>query len=171
MKFINVFLVSLLLTVSTNLYAQDYEVPKDYTLKVAEDYVKYEKDVIAASKWLKSVPLNEQKDKRKEVSAFVIKWVSGSPTVNVELNKNIIDFDKKNTGMMVLFMAGCAQYVLENNYSKNMNAKHKAALKGIIEVYKTGNGITKDKKMEKLIKADDAGELDDWISKNLKVNE
>ncbi|TAD92817.1 MAG: hypothetical protein EAY75_01725 [Bacteroidetes bacterium] len=154
----------------TTLYAQDFEVPKNYSLKLAEDYVKYEKDMIAAAKWLKSVPLDEQIEKRKAVSAFVVNWVNGSPTVNVEINTNILDFEKKNTGMLVLFMSGCAQYVLENNYSKDMRAKHKAALKGMIEVYKSGKGINKDKKMEKLVKANDSGELDQWLSENLKIN-
>jgi hypothetical protein len=170
MKVINLFLTTLLLLVFTNIYSQDFETSTDYTLKAAEDYVKYEKDIIAAAKWLKSVPLNEQNEKRKEVSAFVMQWVNGSPTVNVELNENIFDFEKKNTGMLILFMAGCAQYTLENNYSKDMRAKHKFALKGMIEVYKSGKGIKKDKKMEKLIKSDEAGELDQWLADNLKVN-
>ncbi|HSN60794.1 MAG TPA: hypothetical protein VLR49_07655 [Ferruginibacter sp.] len=170
MKTINLFVSSLLLLVFTNGYSQDFQVPKDYTLKVAADYTKYEPDMIAAAKWLQSVPLDEQAEKRKQVSAFVVSWVNGSPTVSVELNSNIIDFEKKNTGMMVLFMAGCAQYVLENNYSKDMRAKHTAALKTMMQVYKAGKGIKKDKKMEKLIKADEAGAMDEWLADNLKVN-
>jgi hypothetical protein len=38
------------------------------------------------------------------------------------------------------------RYVLENNYSTDMRAKHEAALKGMIEVYKSGKGIRKIKK-------------------------
>ena len=161
---------ALLLLVFPNLYSQDFEVPEEYTLKVAEDYAKYEKDIIEASKWLKSTPLDQQLYKRKEVSAFVMKWVNGSPTVNVELNETIFNFEKKNKGMLILFMAGCAQYVLENNYSKDMRAKHKFALNGMIEVYKIGKGIKKDKKMEKLIKSFEDGKGDEWLSENLKVN-
>lgn len=156
---------------SNILLAQDFEVPSDYQFNSKEDYAKYEKDIIAATKWLHATPLNEQKEKRQQVSAFVIKWINGSPTVNVELNSNIIGFEEKNEGMLALFMSGCARYVLENNYSKDMRAKHKAALKGIIEVYKSGKGIKKDKKMEKLIKSDEEGKLDDWLAENLKVNQ
>ncbi|HNL66525.1 MAG TPA: hypothetical protein PKL81_15615, partial [Ferruginibacter sp.] len=113
----------------------------------------------------------EQTDKRKEVSAFVITWVGGSPTVNVELNPTILDFEKKNPGMMVLFMAGCARYVLENNYSKDMRAKHRVALRDMIAVYKSGKGIKKDKKMEKLAKSDEEGKIDEWMAENLKVEQ
>jgi hypothetical protein len=81
-----------------------------------------------------------------------------------------MDFEKKNEGMLVLYMAGSARYVLENNYSKDMRSKHKAALRDMINVYKTGTGINKDKKMEKLIKSDDEGKLDEWLAENLKIN-
>lgn len=150
--------------------AQEFVVPANYQLNAREDYGKYEKDIIAAAKWLLSTAFNEQKEKRKEVSAFVIKWVNGSPTVNVEINPTIIDFEEKNPGMLPLYMAGSARYVLENNYSKDMRAKHKSALKGMIEVYKSGKGIKKDKKMEKLVKSDEEGKLDEWLAENLKVN-
>ena len=152
-------------------YAQDFEVPSNYQLNTKEDYSKYEKDVIAAAKWLLTTAFNEQKEKRKEVSAFVMKWVNGSPNVNVEINPTIMDFEEKNPGMLPLYMAGCARYVLENNYSTDMRAKHKAALKGMIEVYKSGKGIKKDKKMEKLIKSEEEGKLDEWLAENLKINQ
>ena len=61
------------------------------------------------------------------------------------------------------------KYVLENNYSTDMRAKHKEALHDMIKVYQSGKGIQKDKKMEKLIKADEEGKLDDWLSDNLKI--
>ncbi|HNN72775.1 MAG TPA: hypothetical protein PKG89_16110 [Ferruginibacter sp.] len=171
MKTSTLFL-SCLLTLSVQyLYSQDFEVPKNYSLKAAADYTRYEKDVINAAKWLVATPMNEQTDKRKEVSAFVITWVGGSPTVNVELNPTILDFEKKNPGMMVLFMAGCARYVLENNYSKDMRAKHRVALRDMIAVYKSGKGIKKDKKMEKLAKSDEEGKIDEWMAENLKVEQ
>ena len=124
--------------------------------------------MIAAANWLVAVPLNEQTSKRKEVNAFILKWVNGSPTVNVEINPTIMDFENKNTGMLVIYMAQSAKYVLENNYSKDMRAKHKAALAAMISVYKSGKGIKKDKQMEKLIKTDEEGKLDAWMDKNMK---
>ncbi|HEX6916242.1 MAG TPA: hypothetical protein VF145_13425 [Chitinophagaceae bacterium] len=130
---------------------------------------KYEKDIIEAAKWLVNTPMNEQMSKRNAISTFVFKWVNGSPTVNVELNETIMDFEKKNPGMLIIYMAACSRYVLENNYSKDMRAKHKAALTAMATVYTSGNGITKDKKMDKLVKAVNEGTLDEWLDKNLKV--
>ena len=155
---------------SMSSLGQTFEVPSQYTLKTAEDYKTYEKDIIAAAKWLKETAFDEQTDKRAEVSAFVMQWVNGSPTVNVELTPIIMDFEKKNKGMLILYMASCARFVLENSYSKDMRAKHKYSLSDLIAVYKTGKGISKDKKMEKLIKSQDEGKMDEWLSDNLKVN-
>ncbi len=160
----------LLTILSTSSFGQSFEVPSNYTLNVAEDYKIYEKEIIAAAKWLKETPLDEQLDKRKDVSAFVMQWVNGSPTVNVELNSIIMDFEKKNNGMLILYMASCARYVLENSYSKDMRAKQKYSLNEMVEVYKSGKGIKKDKKMDKLVKSQEEGKMDEWLSDNLKVN-
>ena len=146
MKRTKLFLLANLILVSTFVLGQNFEVPANYQFNTKDDYSRYEKDIIDATKWLQSTPFNEQKEKRQEVSAFVIKWINGSPTVNVEINPTIMDFEEKNQGMLALYMAGSAKYVLENNYSKDMRAKHKAALKGMIAVYKSGKGIKKDKK-------------------------
>ncbi|HEY6503394.1 MAG TPA: hypothetical protein VIZ28_05410 [Chitinophagaceae bacterium] len=170
MKLINLILCSAFFLVTGNIYSQTFEVPQNYELKQAADYTKYEKDIIEAAKWLKETPLNEQTDKRKEVSKFVVTWVNGSPTVNVEINPTIMDFEKKNEGMLTIYMASSARFVLENNYSKDMRSKHKAALRDMISVYKSGKGIKKDKKMDKLIKSDDEGKIDEWLSENLKIN-
>ena len=153
-----------------NTEGTKFEVPKGYEFKTKEDYAKYEKDIIEAAKWLYDFPFNDQPEKRKEVSAFIVAWCNGSPNVDIELVPSILDFEEKNNGMLTLYMASSAKYVLENNYSKDMRAKHKAALMDMIMVYKIGLGIKKDKKMEKLIKAADAGKIDEWIESNMKVN-
>jgi hypothetical protein len=170
MKITKLLIIGFLIISAKNSYGQTFEVPRQYSFKTAEDYAPYEKHIIEATKWLIATPLNEQAEKRKDVSAFVLKWVIGSPTVSVEINPIVMDFEKKNPGMLVLFMACCSKYVLENNYSKDISAKNKAALHDMISVYKKGIGINKDKKMDKLIKSDEEGKLDEWLAENMKTN-
>ncbi len=169
MKPVKLFLICFVLLNAGLVKSQTFEVPKSYEFKSADDYTNYEEDVIAAANWLIATPLNEQPKKRKEVSAFIFQWVSGSPTVNVEINETIMEFDKKNAGMLALYMACSAKYVLEHDYSKDMRAKHKAALREMIKVYKSGKGIEKDKKMDKLVKSDESGKIDEWLEINLKI--
>jgi hypothetical protein len=169
MRISTIVLACLSLFITKTTFCQDYNVPVNYQLNSKEDYSKYEKDIISASKWLLATPLNEQPEKHREVSTFVVRWVSGSPTVNVEINPIIMDFEDKNPGMLALYMASSAKYVLENNYSTDMRAKQKSALHDMISVYQAGNGIKKDKKMEKLIDSDKNGKMDEWLEKNLKI--
>jgi hypothetical protein len=70
--------------------------------------------------------------------------------------------------MLVIYMASSTKYVLENNYSKSTKEKYKAALLDMIYVYKAGNGIKKDKKMEKLIQSVENEKIGDWINTNFK---
>lgn len=169
MKQIALLIIMLLSVMGKNIYGQSFEPPVNYELKNAADYTKYEKDVIDGAKWLKETAFDGQTEKRKEVTAFLIAWINGSPTVNVEINPTIMDFEKKNEGMLALYMSASARYVLENNYSKDMRAKHRAALRDMISVYKTGKDIKKDKKMEKLIKSEEEGKIDEWLAENLKI--
>lgn len=164
MKAYLLLITCLVALTSGKVYSQVFEVPEHYDFKVAADYKAHEKNVIDAANWLKSVPLNEQKPQRKKVSAFVLLWINGSPTVMVEITPIIMNFEDKNNGMLVLFMALSAKYVLENEYSKDMRAKHKYALREMMAVYNLGVGIKKDKRMDKLIKSDSDGKLDEWLS-------
>ena len=158
-----------LLTVAGKVFSQEYAGPPKYEFNTKEDYAKYETEIVLAANWLVNTPLNEKQDKRKEVSAFVVKWVMGSPTVNVELTPIITDFEKKNEGMMAIWLASSAKYVIENNHSTDVRAKQKAALHDMIKVYQSGKGIKKDKKVEEMIKADKNGNLDKWLEENMKM--
>lgn len=157
----------ILLFFSLIAFTQNFKVPQNVEYKTAKDYEKYEKDIIAASKWLVATPLDEQEKKRQEVSAFVFQWVSGSPTVSITLHGAIADLSKKNSGMMFIYIASYCRYILENNYSTDILAAKKAAIDDMIKVYESGKGVNKDKKMLKLIKAKNDGKLDQWIAKNL----
>lgn len=46
------------------VHAQEFKIP-NYSLEKAEDYDTYEKDVVAATKWLVETPINSQKEMGK----------------------------------------------------------------------------------------------------------
>ena len=95
MKTITHVLALLLFCAGQPLFSQNFEVPKNYHFQEKEDYTPYEKDIIAASKWLESNALDIHDKKWKEVGEFVVKWVNGSPAVNVMIGQTVINFDKK----------------------------------------------------------------------------
>ncbi len=74
-----------LLTVSCYAFAQDFEVPRVLRLNKAEDYAKYEKDVLACVDWMTATPANKEFSKRKKANEFLLTWLNNNPTVDVSV--------------------------------------------------------------------------------------
>lgn len=165
MKTITLSLI--LITISFGLYSQDFVVPKNYNLDKSEDYVHYEQDVIKCFNWLMKTPINEQLSKRKEANAFLLKWLSGSPNVNIEIKQEIVTFMGTSPDLLMIFMGGWAKYSLESKEYDNKIAGNLAGIEAVIEFYtKNKNLIPKDKNVEKYVKMKEKGKLKEYIEKN-----
>lgn len=149
--------------------AQDFELPANITLEAKEDYAKYEKQVIAATGWLEATPIKKDDEKRKKVSAFIFQWISGSPTVNIELDASVVKLSEKNPDLLIMLMAGYSRFALQNSYEKDKLKCFTAGMKSVIALYNKGGDVKKNKLVEKAIEADKEGKLADWVSSNLIV--
>ena len=129
-----------------------------------EEFVASEKNLISIINWLENTPLNQQPDLRKNNYAYLVAWLTNSPTVSIEINSEIITFTEKNSDLLIIFMGGWAKYTLENNYSTDVVKGTLAGIRSAIKVYNKNIGIKKDKEMDKLIALDTKGELEKWIS-------
>lgn len=168
-SFISCLTLIIALFFSVPAFGQDFEVP-DYTLEKKEDYAKYKNDVLNCIEWLSQTPPNKQIPKRKEATAFFIKWVEGSPSVSIELHEYVMDIAGDNGELLVMFMAGWTKYELENTAALKSKdpgqiiSKHLAGTKNMLAYYEQHkkNGLKKNKTAEKLLKMDDA-ELKSWL--------
>jgi hypothetical protein len=162
--------VALVLLCSFSTAAQtEFEVPKNVKLEADSDFYTYKDDVINAANWLEETDLDKEVAKRKEVNAFIIKWASGVPDINIDLTEGISKLCGKNEDLMVLFFASYCRKNLEN---KNINTKTatKAAVISMIKVYKKGIGIIKNSDMDNAIQANEDNKLDEYITNNLLKN-
>ena len=151
-----------LLFVSTSLLAQEVKIPNDLKLENAEDYKKTEQLVLNSTEWLIKTPISENASKRKEINAFLMKWMSGSPTVSIELISGIVPLDCADC--LISFMSGWTKYSLENDYSKNKVECAAAGAENAIEFYeKNKSELGKNSDMEKLIKQKKKGNLKKYI--------
>lgn len=152
----------LLLFVSTTLLAQEVEIPNDLKLKNAEDYKKTEQLVLNCTDWILNTPITENPKQRKEINAFLLKWMSGSPTVSIELVSGIVPLDCVDC--LMSFMSGWTKYSLENNYSKNKVECAIAGAENAIEFYtKNESELGRNSDMKKLIKQKKKGKLKKYI--------
>ena len=143
-----------------------FDVPQNVELKSKDDYAKYEDVIIGASKWLEATDLDKETGKRLEVNTFVIQWITGSPTVTIEVNEQLGKAYGKNAQLLAIYLASYARNFLEQKNIATKFSATKAGLISMINVYKNGIEISKSKEMEKLIKLDES-KLDGYIKDKL----
>lgn len=158
----------LLMIISFGLYSQDFEVPKDYKLEEASDYALYEQDVLKCIDWLMKTPINKQTEKRKDANAFLLKWLSGSSDVHIEIKQEIVTFMGTSPDLLMIFIGGWAKYSLESKDANNKIAGSLAGIESVIDFYtKNKSLMPKDKNVEKYIKMKNKGTLKEYIEKNV----
>lgn len=162
-KTLAVGILFLLISILTVQGQTTFEVPQNVELKSKEDYAKYENAIIDAAKWLEETDLNKEIDKRQKVNAFVMRWVEGSPTVNILITEKLIKICDKNTHLLGLYMASYSRYFLEHKGTATNLSAAKAGLLSIMIVYKKGINVTVNKEMDNLIELTNENELDEYI--------
>jgi hypothetical protein len=117
--------------------------------------------------WLLKTPVKDDDAERKDVNAYVLLWMTGTPDVTIEVPGYITDFSKKNPDMLFAWMCG---YAL-NDLSSPKAGDEENNLSGVraaIGLYQLGGDIKKDKKMEELIEKDKDGTLETWVKEQMK---
>ena len=157
-------IISMFLLVG-QVFAQGYETPENYKFKKADDYKKSEKDIVSAIDWLSTSPVSEQKAERKKASAFFMTWLTGTPTVSIELNAEIITF-MDDADCLLMFMAGWTKYSIEKKSDDKVKGTM-AGIENVIAFYKKNkSALGKNKAVEKYIKLQNKGELAAFIKKH-----
>lgn len=167
----SVVLLSCFFAIFQEVDSQEFVAPENYSLVKAEDYAPYEAAVLQCIDYLERVPQDEKSQNRVNCTMFLLKWLSGCPYISIEINSYVNDLSNKNPSFIMIFMGGWAKYALEHKDDKNKLNGHVAGLRSVIDVYKAGNGIKKDKKIEKLIKIDDKQGLIDWVKEQIKKDQ
>jgi hypothetical protein len=132
-----------------------------------EDFISSEKKVLATIDWLENTPLNKENEKHKTQYALLSAWIINSPTITIDVNRNVVNFTEKNNELLIIFMGGWTKYSLENNYSKNIVNGNVAGIQSVIKFYKRNNTLNKDDEILKLIELDTQGALEDWVKDQL----
>jgi len=150
-----------------SLVAQEFEVPKNCILSKEEDYAKYEGDILKGIDWLLKTPISSQPEKRREINRFVMTWLTGSPTVTVNIKPEIVNFMKPNPDLLMVFMCGWTKYSIETKDNNNTAMGNQKGIEAVMEFYiKNKEYLKKDNNVEKYIKLKENGKLEEYISKN-----
>ncbi|MEO1654511.1 MAG: hypothetical protein AAFU64_13280 [Bacteroidota bacterium] len=146
----------------TKGFAQEINIPQDIKLKSKDDFKKSEALLLKSIDWYLNTPLSQEPAKRKEISTFAIKWMTGSPLVSIELVPGIVPMDCAEC--LMAFLGGWTKYSLENNYSKDKIEGALAGLESTIVFYqKNKTELGKKSDIEKLIKQKEKGKLRKYV--------
>lgn len=136
------------------------------SLATKEDYTKYEQKVVNDFNWLFETPLGADPKKRKETSAFLMQWMSGSPNVSIELSEKITTY-MNCADCLMIFMGGWTKYALETKEFSKLEA-NLVGTESVIEFYTFNRSqIGKNKNIEKFIKLKEKGKLKEYIKSNI----
>jgi hypothetical protein len=149
-------------------------VPKDYSLKKAEDYAPLKQNVIDCIKWMRSNHPDFQPSQRKEAAAFVLQWITGSPDVSVQLGTKFftdVSGDKKfayGSDLSMMFMFGKTLFLIEHPENKSEADAEYAGVKDMLTLYEVilkKNPDMKSKVLDKYVKLEKDGKLKDTVQK------
>tara|TARA_R110001592_G_scaffold325782_4_gene606241 strand:- start:145583 stop:146101 length:519 start_codon:yes stop_codon:yes gene_type:complete len=167
MKTIKIFSSILaIVLLATSVSAQEFVVPQKYSLEKTADYAPYENDVIACATWLETAPVKGEKKKLKAANKFLMQWLTGSPSVTIEINEKIVNFSEVNPELITVFMAGWAKYALENKVSYNEVLANIAGIKSVVKSYNTNlnKGMKQDEAIEKYKELIEHKQITKWVN-------
>jgi len=151
-------------------YAQeDISIPSNYTLESPADFRQYETTVVKCIKWFSETPRNINPAKRRKAEDFLVKWIYGSPYVNVIIEPYIMKLSAKNPDLLLSFMFGYALYQLEHLGDKNLVPANLAGLNLLLKDYQDNtSSFKRDAAIDKILTLQTAGTLTEWLQPQLK---
>ncbi len=163
--------ILLFVLVFSSLYsasAQEWEVPANYKMKKKQDFEKYQSEIVGCVNWLETTPINQQKEKRKDASAFLMIWLVGTDYVSMSIQTEFINYSEKNPDLLFIFMGGWAKFAIENpDQCKNQVKGTVAGLEAVTKFYQANPSLKEDKAVEKLIGLQEKSELETWVSETI----
>lgn len=118
-----------------------FDVPEEYSLVAPEDYTKYEPQLVNVINWYLWRSLAFDADKRKLADQFFLKWITGSPTVDVDIHPDIVNFIDATPQLFVPYIMGCVKYSIDNNYSKDKIKANCAGIRTAVKYYKNNRSF------------------------------
>lgn len=147
--------------------AQEVEDSQIVRLETPEDYKNAEKWVLESIEWLQQNPVNSDLEKRQELNAFIIKWVSGTSAVSIDIFADLSPADCPNC--LIAFICGWIKYSLEHNYSKDKVEGALAGVERTIAFYeKNQTTLGKNPDVERLILEKKKGNLREFVEASFK---
>ena len=167
-KMKRLFLLLAILLIGKVLFAQTFVVPKDYVFNTPEDFRKYEQQIIQCIDYLNQTPLNKEVANRQAASEFFIKWIYGTPDIEVVVYKKIIPFIN-NKPLFEIFLCGYVAKEIELKSENKVLDCYINGIKDVVQFYqKNRKQIRRSASVEKYSKLYKEGKLEQYLKQKVE---
>ncbi len=168
------FVIGLLVIAVLSCNSQNIEGGTQWNSK--EDYQSVEPQIIENILWLEANPLVEDMEYRKQVGAYVMKWLTGCPHISVTMTlkyegKIMLDENYEFASRVSsIFLMGKTLYMIQHQDEKKKIREVKSNERGIVSMITLYNELVKEKGasakneiMEQYVKMQDEGRLQEFV--------
>ncbi len=146
-------IIGIQLLFTTLLFSQQCTIPNNVSLVEKEDYAPYHGLIVDCVDWLETTPFNEQQDKRKLVEAFLLKWLSGTPTLKVSMHMYHMEFISADTEKLLIpFLAGWARSIIESDFKINEYNGMADGVRTVLKILELPEAPKKNRELKRLAK-------------------
>lgn len=138
-------------------------------IKLAEpaDYLENQEFAMEAIDWLINSPIDSTEYSRSEYNAFCMEWLSGHPTIKVELESEILPFAEHYPDLFYIHSLAAARYLALNPSSSKLEYNMEG-LKAVCKSVKMSKGLVQNKALADIVKLNDENRLEGWVTSQLE---
>jgi len=149
-----------IILLSLNSFGQKFKHLEDNKLKKIEDYAKYDKELLDATNYILSNPIDKNDVDRLYAISFVLRWMDGCKYTFM-IHEEAIDLSKKDEDLLSVYLAAMTNYVLNNkSNAENNSVVRLETLNMLLDYIENPKfKIKQTKKIKKFLKARKENEL------------
>jgi len=131
------------------------------------DYFSHENLALEIIDWLTENPLDSSEYLRSEFNAFGMEWLSGHPSLKVELESEIMPFAAEYPDLLFIHALASAKYLFQHPESSKIEY-NVHGLKAVCKSVKMSKGLADSKALTDIVKLCDDNLLEGWVTSRIQ---
>jgi hypothetical protein len=164
-----IFFLILFLLVAINTFSQNVSQYDYIPLRTAVDYRKAEPQVILASDYVYSTPIDKENQNRKNAMSFIVKWMSGTSDYSFVVDETVLKITNNDNEVLGVYFACITKYALEKGKGVDRDElKYNSFLLLATYCENLDNNYKPRGEIKKLIDAKNQGKLNEYLESKKK---
>lgn len=151
-----IFIMLILTFCGNMLFAQEGrcpKIPETYEWLTPEDYIKDQDLVKKTLRWLCNTPLGIDVRQRSLANTYVMEWLAGTPTMQIEIKTNQLSFYESQPDLLFCYIHGIALYKIDKPNTVDPIVEMTKGLETIAELVLQSEELSKDSSLRPILKA------------------